>query len=93
MSVTHWDTVKALFSAALELPCEDRAAYLTLETGGDPARFLFWDAVHPTTRGHEILAEEAPNRLIDYYSPRRGRGDPPALVHSLNGLVRAGKGN
>ena len=37
MSVTHWDTVKALFSAALELPREDRAAFLTLESGGDPA--------------------------------------------------------
>ena len=29
--------MKALFSAALELPREDRAAYLTLEAGGDPA--------------------------------------------------------
>jgi len=37
LSVTHWDTVKALFSAALELPREDRVAFLTLESGGDPA--------------------------------------------------------
>jgi tetratricopeptide (TPR) repeat protein len=37
MSATHWDTVKALFSAALELPRDDRAAFLTLESGGDPA--------------------------------------------------------
>ena len=35
LSVTHWDAVKALFSAALELPREDRAAFLTLESGGD----------------------------------------------------------
>ena len=37
MSVTHWDAVKALFSAALDLPREDRAAFLTLESGGDAA--------------------------------------------------------
>jgi len=64
-----------------------------LETGDDPVRFLFWDAVHPTTRGHQIVAEEARNSLIDHYSPRRGKGAPTALVHSLNGLVRTGKGN
>jgi tetratricopeptide (TPR) repeat protein len=37
LSSTHWDAVKALFSAAVELPREDRAAYLTLESGGDAA--------------------------------------------------------
>jgi phospholipase/lecithinase/hemolysin len=30
-----------------------------LETGGGPARFLFWDSVHPTTRGHSFIAQEA----------------------------------
>jgi non-specific serine/threonine protein kinase/serine/threonine-protein kinase len=34
---THWDAVKALFSTALELPREERAAYLALEARGDPA--------------------------------------------------------
>ena len=29
--------MKALFSAALDLPREDRAAFLTLEAGGDAA--------------------------------------------------------
>ena len=37
MSVSHWDAVKALFSAALDLPREDRASFLTLESGGDAA--------------------------------------------------------
>jgi tetratricopeptide (TPR) repeat protein/tRNA A-37 threonylcarbamoyl transferase component Bud32 len=37
LSSTHWDIVKALFSAALEMPREDRAAWLTLESGGDAA--------------------------------------------------------
>ena len=26
---------------------------------GDPSEFLFWDSVHPTTRGHFFFAEEA----------------------------------
>jgi thermolabile hemolysin len=62
-----------------------------LVTGGDAAGFLFWDAVHPTTRGHEILADAARERMIDYYSARQGKGLPTAAVHSLNGLVRSDK--
>lgn len=30
-----------------------------LQTGGNPDRFLFWDNVHPTTRGHKFIADEA----------------------------------
>jgi len=56
---------------------------------GDPAGFLFWDVVHPTTHGHEVLADSARNQLINYFSPRRGHSSPPALVNSLNGLVNA----
>jgi len=63
-----------------------------LNVGGDPAGFLFWDSVHPTTRGHQGFAEAALHELIDYYSPRHGKGEPPALVNALNGLVHAGKG-
>ena len=62
-----------------------------LVAGGDPAQFLFWDPVHPTTRGHRVLADEARNQLIGHFSPRHGRATPPALVNSLNGLVGAGK--
>src|SRR5262249_4465893 len=62
-----------------------------LIAGGDPAQFLYWDPVHPTTLRHRGLADEARDALVDYYSPRRGRGLPPAAVNSLNGLVGAGK--
>jgi non-specific serine/threonine protein kinase/serine/threonine-protein kinase len=37
VSAAHWGEVKALFSAALELPPEERDAYLALEAGGNPA--------------------------------------------------------
>jgi phospholipase/lecithinase/hemolysin len=63
-----------------------------LSAGGNPALFLFWDPVHPTTRAHEVLADEALNCMIDYFSPRNGKGTPPARVNALKGLVRDGKG-
>jgi tetratricopeptide (TPR) repeat protein len=37
VSAPRWHEVKALFSAALSLAPEDRAAWLALEAGGDPA--------------------------------------------------------
>jgi phospholipase/lecithinase/hemolysin len=63
-----------------------------LLVGGDPAGFLFWDAVHPTTRAHEVLEDEALNSIIGYFSSRRGKGSPEALANALNGLVRAAQG-
>jgi phospholipase/lecithinase/hemolysin len=65
-------------------------AFLT--TGGHAEEFLFWDAVHPTTRAHTVLADEALNSLLDYYSPREGRNEPEAGLNGLRGLVRA-RGN
>jgi len=29
------------------------------KTCGNPDQFLFWDSIHPTTRGHQILADSA----------------------------------
>jgi outer membrane lipase/esterase len=34
-----------------------------LKVGVDPQRFLFWDSVHPTQRGHAIIAKAAFFRL------------------------------
>ena len=55
----------------------------------DPAQFLFWDAVHPTTKAHKVLAAEALQQLVDAFSPSRGKGDPKAKSNSLHGLVNA----
>lgn len=60
-----------------------------LETGGDPAEYLFWDSVHPTTRGHEMLADKVRQSLIEQFSPRQSEVIPPALSNLLNGLVTA----
>ncbi len=59
--------------------------------GANPAEYFFWDFVHPTTRGHRVMADIARNGLIDYYSPRNGKIHPRALVNALNGLVKAKK--
>jgi hypothetical protein len=37
LSSIDWSAVKALLSAAVELPREERAAYLAREAGDDPA--------------------------------------------------------
>ncbi len=57
--------------------------------GGNAAEFLFWDGVHPTTKGHAVFAEAAADSLISYFSPRQGEGTPAARINSLNGLVKA----
>jgi phospholipase/lecithinase/hemolysin len=62
--------------------------YLGFGAGSDPAGWLFWDDLHPTTRGHQILAEDAISALISSYSPRKGEGDGSGVVSSLRGLVR-----
>jgi phospholipase/lecithinase/hemolysin len=37
----------------------------TPNSNEDPDRYLFWDSVHPTTRGHEILSDFVSDSLID----------------------------
>ena len=64
-----------------------------LMVGGNASEFLFWDAVHPTTAGHAVLAEAAADSLIAYFSPRQGKGTPPARIHFLNGLMNAWDNN
>jgi phospholipase/lecithinase/hemolysin len=55
--------------------------------------YLFWDSVHPTTAGHAVFAEAAADSLISYFSPRQGKGTPPARTNALNGLVNAWDNN
>lgn len=39
----------------------------------NPDEHLFWDAVHPTTRGHEILADRIHDRVREHAGNRRER--------------------
>jgi phospholipase/lecithinase/hemolysin len=61
--------------------------------GGAAPGYLFWDSVHPTTEGHAVFAEVAVDSLISYFSPRQGKGSPPARINALNGLVNAWDNN
>jgi len=58
----------------------------------DPEGYLFWDNVHPTTEFQHVFEQFAVRGLIDYFSPSRGEGMPPAQMNALNGLVWAGRG-
>src|SRR4030095_11985803 len=58
-----------------------------LTTGGTSAEFLFWDSVHPTTRGHEVLEQAALHQIVDYYFPSLGKAAPPPQIGALRGLV------
>jgi thermolabile hemolysin len=59
----------------------------------NPAGYLFWDNVHPTTEFQHVFEQFAVRGLIDHFSPSRGERMPPAQENALNGLVRAGKGH
>ena len=60
-----------------------------LESGGRARRSLFWDTLHPTTRGHKIFSEAALRVLIDgFVTPtsarRSSRLRPASLVTPAN---------
>jgi phospholipase/lecithinase/hemolysin len=59
----HQLDVFALFSKIVASPSSYSLANVTASSQGsytiDPDTYLFWDDLHPTTKGHEILAQAA----------------------------------
>jgi outer membrane lipase/esterase len=68
---------------------EVQLPYLLAGANADPATWLFWDDLHPTTRGHEVLAERAISELLETYSPSNGKASAQGAVNALRGLVRS----
>lgn len=66
--------------------------YFYFGSGADASTWLYWDDLHPTTRGHEILADDAIASLIATYSPRDEHGNANAGVRGLPGFVRRAEG-
>jgi phospholipase/lecithinase/hemolysin len=60
-----------------------------IATQGDPAGFVFWDPVHPTTRGHEVLEDEALDRIVEHFANMHAAR--ALTINALHGLVRAGR--
>lgn len=64
--------------------------YLYVNDGSDPATWVFWDDLHPTTRAHQLWAEDALNQVLVRYSPRVGDGGQGhGAINALRGLVTA----
>lgn len=61
--------------------------FLMAPPGMDVDGFLFWDPVHPTTKAHEVLAEEALQQLMKSFSPSNGNGNSHGKCHGLHGLI------
>jgi phospholipase/lecithinase/hemolysin len=66
--------------------------YLLFGAGADPKTWLFWDDLHPTTRGHEVFAEQAVTSLLQSYSPSNGKLNAQGVVNALRGLLKSPKG-
>jgi hypothetical protein len=58
---------------------------------GDPIPGYGTFGGHPSTQFHEVIAQFGGRCLVDYFSHSQGKGQPPAQVNALIGLVRAGK--
>lgn len=67
---------------------EVQMPYLMLGAGADPATWLFWDDLHPTTRGHQIFAEQALSDMIDRYSTTKGNGKVKVGLKTLKDVLK-----
>ena len=82
----HQLDVFLLFNKILASPSSYSLANVTASSQGaytlDPDTYLFWDDLHPTTKGHEILAQTAAGLL------RRSHGDSvPAGAEAMDIVI------
>lgn len=62
--------------------------YLMAGNGANPATWLFWDDLHPTTRGHEVFADQVAVNLLSAYSPSNGNLAAKGAINALRGLAK-----
>jgi phospholipase/lecithinase/hemolysin len=82
----HQLDVFSLFSKIVASPSSYSLANVTASAQGaytiDPDTYLFWDDLHPTTKGHEILAQTAARLLT------RTHGDSvPAGTEAMDAVI------
>jgi phospholipase/lecithinase/hemolysin len=78
--------VFALFSKIIASPSSYSLANVTASSQGsytiDPDTYLFWDDLHPTTKGHQILAQTAAGILTRSHS-----GSAPAETEAMDSVI------
>jgi phospholipase/lecithinase/hemolysin len=78
--------VFSLFSKIVASPSSYSLANVTASSQGaytiDPDTYLFWDDLHPTTKGHEILAQTAAAILKSSHG-----GSAPATDEGMDILI------
>jgi phospholipase/lecithinase/hemolysin len=77
--------VYALFNRIAASPADFSLTNITAPSQGnytvDPDNYLFWDDIHPTTRGHSILAEAAIKLVASPQCDSWGAPSCAATVH------------
>jgi outer membrane lipase/esterase len=78
--------VFALFSKIIASPSSYSLANVTASSQGsytiDPDTYLFWDDLHPTTKGHQILAQTAAGILTRSHSE-----SAPAETEAMDSVI------
>ncbi|HEU4778266.1 MAG TPA: serine/threonine-protein kinase [Steroidobacteraceae bacterium] len=94
MSAAHWGEVKALFSAAMELPREDRDAYLALEAGGNPALLAevqsLLDSHEQPGKFLDTVTHEFRSQALAASGPARGRIGERIGAYRIVGVLGTG---
>jgi phospholipase/lecithinase/hemolysin len=81
--------VFALFNRIIASPCRYSLADVTTSSQGiptvDPDTYLFWDDLHPTTRGHNILATTLAGMIAGQHCSARVEAECASVTAGASG--------
>lgn len=69
-----YGTLNAIISDPSAYGLENVTVPASMDPSQDPGVSLFWDAVHPTTVGHRIVADAVLDAMLEHYVPGEAIG-------------------